>query len=240
MKSWVDTALHEDASAKGSKDAGAKGSLEGRRASPDGGPKERKAVRKTREFKEYLVESGTVEAVVKLLVGMMETPSLERIDTENLLQDFFGHYRDPMWDVVEGLWASNTAEKEKHVTLDAQMIEIENEIEIEKRRLASIEVWRALAPDPSGESKSLSILTGKDFLMKMCGLKKPQDGLVPPVQVVREKFVELVDGYEDGPMRDWMLALGESLRAGADPVCGGDRMQEPELLRLFQEVQDCG
>lgn len=204
------------------------------------GFKERKAERKMREFKQYLVDSGTLEALVKLLVGVQEAENRDRIDIQNLLQDFFGHFRDPDWDVVEGLWASIEKEEERTQELQARIAGIQGEIEVAARRLEAVELWRALAPDPKGEATSLPSMGGKDFLMRMCGLKKPQEGLVPPDQVLREKFVDWVDGLEDGPFRDWVLALKAPLRESPDAApCGGERLTEPELLRFFQEVQEC-
>eukprot|EP00746_Dinoflagellata_sp_MGD_P160680 gnl/MRDRNA2_/MRDRNA2_87546_c0_seq1.p1 gnl/MRDRNA2_/MRDRNA2_87546_c0~~gnl/MRDRNA2_/MRDRNA2_87546_c0_seq1.p1 ORF type:complete len:202 (+),score=55.35 gnl/MRDRNA2_/MRDRNA2_87546_c0_seq1:77-682(+) len=194
--------------------------------------KERKKSRKTREFKEYLNESGTLEAVVKLLIGLMEAES-DQVDTENLLQDFFGHYRDPLWDTVEELWASNEEEQERRTTLEATICDLEKELEAAQRRKTICDLWDALA------GQGTKSMPGKDVLLRLTGLKKPAEPLTmpPPAELLKSKFIDMVDKYPEN-MFDWIMELKPLLEASADPPCVGDRLQEPELVNFFNGICD--
>lgn len=193
--------------------------------------KERKKARKMREFKEYLVESGTLEGMVKLLVGVMEADP-DHVDAENLLQDFFGHYRDPMWDIVEELWQSNEEEQERRTTLEAQIADLEVEVATEQRNKSIGDLWAALVG-----GKGIKSMKGTDLLMRLCGLKKPQDKLIPPVELQRAKFIDVVNNYPD-EMFEWVQALKPLLLESNDPPCAGERLTEESLGRFFESIAD--
>jgi len=62
--------------------------------------KERRRAEKMKELRQYLVDAGVVEAVVKLFVGVLEQ-DYRPPEAPTLLKDFFGDYRDPLWDDIE-------------------------------------------------------------------------------------------------------------------------------------------
>eukprot|EP00744_Colponema_vietnamica_P011410 GILI01016047.1.p1 GENE.GILI01016047.1~~GILI01016047.1.p1 ORF type:complete len:220 (+),score=29.08 GILI01016047.1:81-740(+) len=106
--------------------------------------------RKLKEFRQYLVDKQVVMALVKYLLALKESPTPPENPNEYLL-DFFGRYRDPMWDVVEQLQTENADFEVKNAQLQARVDELEREVAVEEVNARIRRAFRILDKESKGE-----------------------------------------------------------------------------------------
>ena len=78
-------------------------------------------------------------------------------DPQQHLVDFFGNYRDPMWDNMDEMRDENEKLEESLPEMEERIVELEKLIELEKRRTAVNAVYRAGDPDETVSFYYLSI-----------------------------------------------------------------------------------
>jgi len=201
--------------------------------------KAKRRAMKSREFRQYLADSGMYELIVKLLVGIMESPEHaggERpINAEEMITDIFGTYRDPRWDEVESLWDTIASEKTNKARLMERIAELQEQLEIEGKKVAALRLWRALdGPSDGGE------VAGKDLVQKIVGPlpKKPPDAFVeagePPAAITFPFWTERMMQLEEG-VRSWACGeLLEKLKASeGEAPYAGDLMTDESLLAFL-------
>lgn len=94
---------------------------------------ERKA-QKWKHFRRYLADSNVVLALVKYLLALRDCKPWPENPTE-YLKDFFGQYRDPKWDDMEALEASNKDMEEAQIPgLEQKIAELEEKLAQQKKR----------------------------------------------------------------------------------------------------------
>ncbi|KAF4727351.1 hypothetical protein FOZ63_025001, partial [Perkinsus olseni] len=127
--------------------------------------KARRRAMKAREFRQYLVDAGLVEAIVKMFVGLLEADQLPHLDDSRpethltmgnkILTDFFGEYRDPAWDEVGALEAENVKLRQSIEQLKEKIPELEESIVKARTDKAGRQWWAAVAGkagNPTAES----------------------------------------------------------------------------------------
>ena len=66
---------------------------------------------------------------------------------QDYLVDFFGQYRDPMWDNMEE-WTEENEQIENNIPiLQSRITQLEQEIEVEKRRTWAYALFKNIDPD---------------------------------------------------------------------------------------------
>lgn len=128
--------------------------------------KERRRQEKMQELRQYLVDSGVVEAVVKLFVGIQEQ-DYRPPEAPNLLKDFFGDYRDPLWDQIEQDRAKIAKDQRDIEELKAKIAGLEGEVAAAERGKSGKELYQALLSKGSGET----LLTDAIFKAALVGPK---------------------------------------------------------------------
>ena len=109
---------------------------------------------KLREFREYLADKGVVLSIVKrnLNIVLISLRNSEKFpeNPANFIQDYFGHYRDPMWDEVEFMKSEiqslNSSIEEKI----KEIVYLQQEISKNKRISHVKETFTMLGPDNNG------------------------------------------------------------------------------------------
>lgn len=201
--------------------------------------KARRRAAKAKQFRQYLVDSGMYELVIKLVVGIMDRHGEEGprpINAEELITDIFGSYRDPRWDEVEALWDSIEAEKGRKAELTDRIAELEEKVELEQKRAKAVQLWRALGGLPDVE------LEGKNLVTRIVGAlpKKPPDSFVeagePPTTITLSLWTERMVNLEE-ELRVWACeTLLEQLNASEDPPYAGDAMTDEQLLSFLRAL----
>lgn len=200
--------------------------------------KARRRAAKEKQFRQYLVDSGTYELVVKVLVGIMDRCEEEGprpINAEELITDIFGSYRDPRWDEVESLWDSIETEKGKKAELTDRIADLQDQVEQEQKRAGAVRLWRALGGLPDAE------LPGKDLVTRIVGPlpKKPPDPFVeagePPASITLSLWVERMVQVEE-EVRAWACeGLLEQLTASEEPPYK-DNFEDEQLLAFLRAL----
>merc|ERR550537_604822 len=134
---------------------------------------ERRRQEKMQELRQYLVDSGVVEAVVKLFVGIQEQ-DYRPPEAPNLLKDFFGDYRDPLWDQIEQDRAKIAKDQREIQELKAKINGLEGEVAAAERGKSGKELYQALLSKVPGET----LLTDAIFKTALVGPKAK--GFNPP------------------------------------------------------------
>ena len=98
---------------------------------------------KLHSFREYLVDSGTVDALVKFLLSCRkQSPWPE--DPLDHLHDYFDNYRDPAWDEFENMQEENKQMAEEKIPqLEETIQKLQNEVRITKRQNRAYKVYAA-------------------------------------------------------------------------------------------------
>jgi hypothetical protein len=128
--------------------------------------KERRRQEKMQELRQYLVDAGVVEAVVKLFVGIQEQ-DYRPPEAPNLLKDFFGDYRDPLWDEIEQARGKIAKDKKDIDELKAHIAGLEGEVAAAERGKSGKELLHALLNKVPGETQ----LTAAIFKTALVGPK---------------------------------------------------------------------
>lgn len=112
--------------------------------------KERRRAEKMRELRQYLVDSGVAEAVVKMFVGVLEQ-DYRPPEAPNLLKDFFGDYRDPLWDDIEQEKTLIAKTKQDNAALQADIEELKSRVAAAERGRVGKQLHAALLAKHPGE-----------------------------------------------------------------------------------------
>ena len=66
------------------------------------------------------------------------------------MRDYFGDYRDPLWDEVDRLKTENKAMRDEEIPAkEAQIEQLERDIRKEVKKNRVLEIYKALDPDSS-------------------------------------------------------------------------------------------
>eukprot|EP00347_Sterkiella_histriomuscorum_P004052 403361928 len=121
---------------------------------------------KTRNYREFLADQGVVLALVKYLLAL-RTADPKPEDPVEHLRDYFGRYRDPMWDVVDQLTQENQQLKEQEIPqLEIRLKELQLEIEADQREFKAKACYRCLDPERTNQ------VSTKLMIQKLSGLPK--------------------------------------------------------------------
>jgi hypothetical protein len=154
--------------------------------------KERRRAEKMKELRQYLVDAGVVEAVVKLFVGVLEQ-DYRPPEAPNLLKDFFGDYRDPLWDDIEQERTLIAKTKAENESLQQEVEELHDKVAAAERGYLGKQLHAAmLAKHPDQE-----ILTGALAKAALVGAKPK-----PPLDV------ELPEEVDKEGVKNFLASLG--------------------------------
>ncbi len=97
---------------------------------------------KIKNFREYLADKDVILAMVKCILVICNIVDLLAIrssptqpeDPLQHMRDYFGNYRDPMWDVMDSMNTENEQIQTDLPNMQNQIIELEKSIKEAKRR----------------------------------------------------------------------------------------------------------
>ncbi|CEM07608.1 unnamed protein product [Vitrella brassicaformis CCMP3155] len=159
---------------------------------------------KMRDFRQFLVDKGVVEALVKLLIGLQESEVAPE-DPRKLVRKCFGEYRDPLWDVIEELRASSASFREQNGELETKLTQLEQDVSHAIRHRACCRLWRAIATDKDTLKESV---VGKDIVMRLTADKKFPRGMdVTPHTLNKDMFVDFAMGMDEALRTDLLAIL---------------------------------
>ena len=104
---------------------------------------------KIRAYREYLADNDVVLAFTKLLLALRQSNPAPENPTQ-YVRDYFGDYRDPLWDEVDRLKTENKAMRDEEIPAkEAQIEQLERDIRKEVKKNRVLEIYKALDPDSS-------------------------------------------------------------------------------------------
>ncbi|CAJ1409886.1 unnamed protein product [Effrenium voratum] len=190
----------------------------------------RQRLAELKQFRKYLVDTGSVQCLVKMYKNAIKHEM--RIDNPHLVTQFLAGYTDgnPDAEEIETLTRENATLEEYNRVMEAQVEDLEQQIEQQKRLNLARQIWQRLCPDQ--EDVSLD-----EFFIRTCGSEvEPSTGqvlvdLLRPefykdvdqatgARVTQEEFGQIVDGLE-GSVLTWLqrdlLPRLESCEPGEAP-----------------------
>uniref|UniRef100_A0A0G4G9B7 Uncharacterized protein n=1 Tax=Chromera velia CCMP2878 TaxID=1169474 RepID=A0A0G4G9B7_9ALVE len=182
---------------------------------------------KLREFRSYLVESGTLEALVKLFLGIRER-SPRHEEPAKAVVKFFGDYRDPLWDEIAELGRSTDVLKKNISKQEDQLVFLEQRIAEEALRRQGRKLWKALAIEDAE-------LPPKGMLQRLAG-KHPEEKKLPTVPFSKDTFVDFVCSLEEGvrvKMIETVYPAGIEAAPATDPPPFKSDPQNETLLAFL-------
>jgi len=202
---------------------------------------ERQRLADLKEFRKYMVETGSVQCLVKMYKHAIKHEM--RLDNPNLVTQFLAGYTDGNPDAKEirQLQRENATLEEYNRVMEAQVEELELQIEQQKRFKLARHIWKQLCQDSEQEDMSLD-----EFYTRMCGNEvEPSTGevlvdLLRPefykdtdqataARISQEDFAKLVDDLP-GPILSW---LQEELLPRLDSVEAGEAPFQKELMKAI-------
>eukprot|EP00743_Colponemidia_sp_Colp-15_P005168 GILK01005562.1.p1 GENE.GILK01005562.1~~GILK01005562.1.p1 ORF type:complete len:203 (-),score=35.73 GILK01005562.1:22-630(-) len=177
--------------------------------------------KKMREFRQFLVQSDVVMAFVKYLISIREASPSWPEDPADYLKDFFGQYRDPLWDEIEHLQTENQQLRDSVPPMEADVESLERQIEDLKVTLRIKKAWRTVDPNRLNE------ITYKALIQRFTGQN------IKSTQVVtRTDYLKLVfEHFTDPELRELFLTAMETQRDG--PIFEKDSPVYPRIFEVL-------
>ncbi|CAG9315010.1 unnamed protein product [Blepharisma stoltei] len=195
--------------------------------------------KKQREFREYLADKGIVLAMVKFLLALKQSDNPPNSPAE-YIQQYFGVYKDPMWDIVDNMKADIEGMKTSIENKLNEIQNLKNEITKAKRSKLVRETFAALGPDAQG------ILSTKVLVQKLSGQPRFDTDLkLNQMNFVNFIMEHLISGAnEDEKERFWTMCflpfreigtLGEDGKPKPAPFVG--RLDDPSYVRILEKIR---
>jgi len=161
---------------------------------------ERQRQEDLRHYRKYLVESGSIQALVKLYKHILKKEM--RMDNPALLKEFLGQYREdsPEQQEIERLAEENANLSQKNEALEQRLEEMKLEIDQCHRLRTAKALWKCLtsrefwegyigadAPDMDALGTSLTV---DQLFLRLCGQKVDHSTGKVIVNLVRPTFLE--------------------------------------------------
>eukprot|EP00391_Amoebophrya_sp_Ameob2_P013559 CAMPEP_0178999836 /NCGR_PEP_ID=MMETSP0795-20121207/10317_1 /TAXON_ID=88552 /ORGANISM="Amoebophrya sp., Strain Ameob2" /LENGTH=773 /DNA_ID=CAMNT_0020692725 /DNA_START=122 /DNA_END=2444 /DNA_ORIENTATION=- len=171
-----------------------------------------KALRKDKEFREYLVHSGAADSMIKLITALREheafagsgpfpLPIEEKTGILQLLFDYYGSKPEqPIWDEIDHLRKSSAAMRDNISLMEKSVTSCESELLLVKRRAHAVRAWKYLGNAEGTDTRggegvpqivAKESLTGKDVLIRLIGAYKkvPHAALVELPSIEKKYFL---------------------------------------------------
>lgn len=127
-----------------------------------------------REFRKYLVDTGTVKCLVKLYEHIARNEM--RLDNPHILTEFLANYQDGQFsqvDETEHLMLENEKLREHNTEMEAQIEELQSQVYRTGRLLGAERLWRLfVAPEfweDTGVDPSANRLSLQQLYTRLCG-----------------------------------------------------------------------
>ena len=104
-------------------------------------------------------------------------------DPTQYMTDYFGNERSPLWDEMEEFKEENERNAADQPGLEAEIVELEAQIEKAKRKTRMIEIWTIADPDKS------NAIGMKSIVLKLSGFAKFE----LDTKLSRDHFCDVMD-----------------------------------------------
>jgi len=193
-----------------------------------------KKEKKLKEFREYLADNGVVLALVKFILELKKNPPTN-ITASELVQNYFGDYRDPMWDEVEDLQNQIELSKTSAQEKESQVALLNQKILKAKREDEVKALFGLLDPEKSGT------LSTRQFVQKMSGVGRFEVDF----KMTQETFMQFIIDHLLGedienkweehflPMKQ--IGVGEDGKPKPPPFAG--KLEEEPWLHIVEKIK---
>lgn len=201
---------------------------------------ERQRLADLKQFRKYLVETGTVQCLVKMYKHSAKHEM--RIDNPSLVTQFLAGYTDgnPDAEEIQTLQRENATLEEYNAVMESQVKDLQHQIARQKRRNLGRGIWRRLSPDSEAD------LSLDELFIRLCGnevepstgevlvdLMRPQTykdiDLVTATRVSEEDFIAIVGDMESERHVSWL----EELFARLQDSESGEAPYQRELMQAI-------
>ncbi|OLQ03599.1 hypothetical protein AK812_SmicGene13430 [Symbiodinium microadriaticum] len=201
---------------------------------------ERQRLADLKQFRKYLVETGTVQCLVKMYKHSAKHEM--RIDNPSLVTQFLAGYTDgnPDAEEIQTLQRENATLEEYNAVMESQVKDLQHQIARQKRRNLGRGIWRRLSPDSEAD------LSLDELFIRLCGnevepstgevlvdLLRPQTykdiDLVTATRVSEEDFIAIVGDMESERHVSWL----EELFARLQDSESGEAPYQRELMQAI-------
>jgi hypothetical protein len=196
--------------------------------------KERRRAQKMMELRQYLVDAGVVEAVVKLMVGIQEQ-DYRPPEAPNLLKDFFGDYQDPLWDEIDEKRQTIAKTKRENDDLRERIKQLTSDVTAGERSADGKKLFATLVAKSPLAGTSPEAITGDILKAAIVGPKpKPPLEVEVPAEIARGTMAAFFAALS---AEDAHLAFGRNLQHelehGSAPPYGSPGDAQNEDLTNF-------
>ncbi|OMJ75479.1 hypothetical protein SteCoe_25365 [Stentor coeruleus] len=198
-----------------------------------------KKQQKLKEFREYLADKGVVLSLVKLLISLRNSDTFPENPSE-FIQDYFGRYKDPLWDEVERMKNDIQSLKVSIENKTKEIAFLHQEISKSKRIAHIKETFIMMGPDNNG------IVSTKILVQKLSGQPRFEVDLKLNINNFINFVLEhLITAESEEEKNNWWsscyLAFREMCIAGEDgkpkPPPFAGRLEDPNYQRILEKIR---
>ena len=203
-----------------------------------------KKQQKLREFREYLADKGVVLSMVKcnvylVLISLRNSDRYPENPAE-FIQDYFGQYRDPLWDEVEYMKSEIQSLTSNIEIKLKEIVSLQQEISKSKRIAHIKETFGMLGPDNNGS------VSTKALVQKLSGQPRFEVDYKLNLQnfmnLVLENLISSESEEEKGmlwngcylPFRE-MCTAGDDGKSKQPPFAG--RTEDAYYQRILEKIR---
>ncbi|CAD7973146.1 unnamed protein product [Amoebophrya sp. A25] len=207
---------------------------------------EDKATRKDREFRNFLVDSGSADSLLKLLLSLREHEAYggdkfplkreEKTQVHQVLLDFYDAAPDPVWDEIHDLRGSIGKLRKTCEDLESRVSATEAKSEKWKAKAYATRAWKRLSQGAEGG------VACKDLLQRVFGAyKKVPHACLGEVEkmpdIEKKGFITIAS--TDERLTNFIADCIRDMKPPAPPPDEGEPPEQPEEIGpVYSEPED--
>lgn len=187
-----------------------------------------KTEKKLKEFREYIVSKGVVLAFTKVLLSLKYS-EVKPKNPNRAIREFFGKYYDPKIEMQNSLQEEILILKSQNNKLMEQVLDMEDQLEVAKRKFRIKAVYQGYEVDPKTQ-----LVSTKQIIEKLSGDKK----FSVDEKLSLEDFNKLIETVCEGNT-DMIDKLTNNLEISVSGnVIYKEDLDNPVYKKLVQVIQE--
>lgn len=192
---------------------------------------------KLKDFRQYIVDKGVVLAFTKVLLSLKYSENRPK-NPNRIIREFFGKYIDSSVDKHNSLNEEILILKSSNTKLYEKVLELEDELEIEKRKYRKKNLFNSFYESDSINNKNNQIST-KLIIEKLTGNKKFE----VDEKLNLDDFINIIDNLAEGDEE-----IIDSLLSNFEIAIEGDQIYKDDLdnivykklVQIFKDLKKGG